>query len=70
MRLGSHLQPLRNPPPRHPAFPPQTQADSYGLPEEIKTRAQTRRPMRRLARGQAEGPERGGCAPKRLLSTV
>jgi hypothetical protein len=27
-RLGSHLQPLRDAPQSHPAFPPQTQGDS------------------------------------------
>jgi hypothetical protein len=30
VRLTSHLQPLRDAPQSHPAFPPQTQAYSYG----------------------------------------
>jgi hypothetical protein len=30
MRLASHFQPLPDPPGSHPAFPPQTQGDSYG----------------------------------------
>src|ERR1039458_9018038 len=30
IRLDFHLQPLRDAPRSHPAFPPQTQADSHG----------------------------------------